>query len=57
MHTDLKQQRYHSFLQRKYQRLLEESYNVKYTDHSLSDVLAFEALRLHQKMEFLRFQS
>lgn len=51
-----KQDRYHSFLEQKYKRLIEESYNLRYTDHSLSDILAFEALRLYKKMQYLHFQ-
>ena len=41
------------FLERKYGRLIEESYNLKYTEDSKSDVLAFEAIQLEQKLKFL----
>lgn len=49
-----KQKRYRNFLEQKYKRLVEESYNLKYTDHGMSDILAFEALILRQKMTFLQ---
>jgi len=43
------------YLERKHKRLIEEAYNVKYTDASLSDVLTYEALQLDQKLKFLQF--
>ncbi len=43
------------YLERKHRRLIEEAYNVKYTDSSLSDVLTYEALQLDQKLKFLEF--
>ena len=55
MTSSAKQERYKGFLERKYKRLIEEAYNVEYTDHGLSDILTFEALRLYQKMQFLKF--
>ncbi len=55
MTSNEKHKRYHSFLEHKYKRLIEEAYNVQFTDHSLSDILTFEALHLHQKMKFLQF--
>ena len=46
---------YKRFLEQKYRRLLEEAYNLQYTDHSLSDILTYEALQLRNKISFLRF--
>lgn len=54
MTVQAKHQRYHSFLERKYKRLVEEAYNLQYTDHSLSDILTYEALHLYQKIRFLQ---
>ena len=42
-------------MQRKHQKLVEESYNLMYTDHAKSDVLTYEALQLDKKMKFLKF--
>lgn len=50
-----KHKRLKNFLERKYQRLVEEAYNLKYTDASTSDILTFEALKLDQKLKFLQF--
>ncbi len=50
-----KHQRLKSFMERKYKRLVEEAYNYEYTDHSLSDVCTFEALKLDQKLKFLKY--
>lgn len=55
MITETKHKRYLNFLERKYKRLVEEAYNVQYTDHSLSDILSFEALNLRQKITYLQF--
>lgn len=33
-------------LERKYANFIEEAYNIKYTDHSLSDILYYEAHKL-----------
>lgn len=55
MTAEAKHKRYKNFLERKYKRLVEEAYNVQYTDHSLSDILFYEALHLYQKMNFLQF--
>lgn len=54
MKTEAKHKRYASFLENKYKRLVEEAYNIRYTDHSLSDILMYEALRIDQKMRFLQ---
>jgi len=50
-----KQQHLKDFMERKYRKLIEEAYNLKYTDHALSDVLTYEALQLDQKLKFLQF--
>lgn len=49
-----KHKRYKSYLERKHKKLVEEAYNIKYTDHSLSDILTYDALRLHQKLTFFQ---
>lgn len=54
MISNVKQERYKNFLERKYKRLVEEAYNIQYTDHGLSDILSFEALSLYQKITFLK---
>ena len=54
MNINTKQLRYQSFLERKYKRLIEESYNIQFTDHGLSDILTYEAMQIDQKMRFLR---
>lgn len=41
-------------MQRKYMRLIEEAYNIRYTDSGMSDVLTYEALKLDQKLKFLQ---
>lgn len=55
MKTKTKHENYQSFLERKYSRLVEEAYNLQYTDHGLSDILTYEALNLYQKITFLKF--
>jgi len=45
---------YRNFLEQKYRRLVEEAYNLQFTDHSLSDILTFEAMQIYQKINFLR---
>ncbi len=55
MTTPSKHIRLKKYLERKHKRLIEEAYNLKYTDSSLSDVLTYEALQLDQKLKFLQF--
>lgn len=55
MTAQSKHKRIKSYMERKYRKLVEEAYNVKYTDHELSDVLSYEALKLDQKLKFLQF--
>lgn len=55
MNAASKHKRLKSYLERKYSKLIEEAYNLKYTDHERSDVLTFEALQLDQKLKFLEF--
>ncbi|MFT6601537.1 MAG: adenine/guanine phosphoribosyltransferase-like PRPP-binding protein [Dokdonia donghaensis] len=50
-----KHKRLKSFMQRKHKKLVEESYNIMYTDHEKSDVLTYEALQLDKKIKFLKF--
>lgn len=45
----------HLYLQQKHKKIVEEAYNLMYTDHELSDVLTFEALQIDQKLKFLQF--
>ncbi len=54
METTAKQKRYKNYLERKYKKLIEEAYNVQYTDHSLSDILTYDALRLRHKLSFFQ---
>ncbi len=49
-----KHERIRSYMERKHRKLVEEAYNLKYTDHERSDVLTFEALQLDQKLKFLQ---
>ena len=46
---------YRDFLIIKYKKLV-EAYNLKFVDSSLSDILSFEALKIDQKIKFLRLQ-
>ncbi len=55
MNAIAKQKRLKSYLERKYMKVVEEAYNIKYTDHEKSDVLAYEALQLDKKLKFLQF--
>ncbi|MFT5890598.1 MAG: hypothetical protein ACI9Y7_000691 [Dokdonia sp.] len=55
MKTTSKHIQFKEYLEKKHKRLIEEAYNVKYTDSSLSDVLTYEALQLDQKLKFLQF--
>ncbi|TVZ51721.1 Lacal_2735 family protein [Dokdonia sp. Hel_I_53] len=48
-----KHQRIRNYMERKHRKLVEEAYNLQYTDHERSDVLTFEALQLDQKLKFL----
>lgn len=51
----IKQKRLKSDLEYKYGKLIEEAYNLKFTDDGRSDVLTYEALKLDQKLKFLQF--
>ncbi|MEQ3655727.1 MAG: Lacal_2735 family protein [Dokdonia sp.] len=53
MNSAKKHKRIKNFMERKYQRLVEEAYNLKYTDASTSDILTYEALKIDQKLKFL----
>ncbi len=55
MKTISKHIQFKEYLERKHKRLIEEAYNLEYTDASLSDVLTYEALQLDQKLKFLQF--
>jgi len=55
MTANSKHKRLKRFMKRKYNRLVEEAYNVQYTDAPLSDVLTYEALKLDQKLKFLKY--
>lgn len=55
MTTNSKHSKVKEYLERKYKRLIEEAYNIEFTDASLSDVLTYEALQLDQKLKFLQF--
>ncbi len=45
---------YKDYLVCKYKRLVEDAYNLKFVDAGLSDILSFEALKIDQKIKFLR---
>lgn len=55
MTTQSKHIEFKKYLEQKYKRLIEEAYNLEFTDASLSDVLTYEALQLDQKLKFLKF--
>ena len=55
MSVAAKHLRLKDYMERKYKRLIEEAYNIRYTDASLSDILTYEALQLEQKIKFLQF--
>ena len=55
MNSQYKHQRIKTYMERKHKNLVEEAYNLKYTDHEQSDVLTFEALQLDSKLKFLQF--
>ncbi len=55
MNVLVKHKRLKTFMERKHKRLVEEAYNLKFTDHEKSDVLTYEALKLDQKIKFLQF--
>ena len=42
-------------LQEKYKKLLEEAYNWRQTDSALSDISEFDALRLLDKLNRLKY--
>ena len=54
MTSDDKQSTLKNYIERKHSKLVEEAYNVQYTDHELSDILTYEALQLDQKLKFLQ---
>jgi len=54
MNAEIRHKRYKNYLERKYKKLIEEAYNVQYTDHSLSDILTYDALRLRHKLSFFQ---
>jgi hypothetical protein len=39
----------------KYKQLIEESYNLRQTDHALSDISEYKAIKLLHKINRLRF--
>lgn len=55
MNSDSKHKQLWPYLQQKHKNLVEEAYNLKYTNHERSDILTFEALQLDQKLKFLQF--
>ena len=55
MNTQSKHKRIKSYMVRKHKKLVEEAYNLRYTDHEKSDVLTYEALQLDTKLKFYNF--
>lgn len=55
MNTASKHKQLYLYLKLEHKILIEEAYNIMYTDHELSDILSFEALQLDQKLKFLQF--
>jgi len=45
---------YKEYLEKKYRRLVEEAYNVRFTDMSESDILTFEASQIDLRLKFLQ---
>lgn len=44
-------------LNNKYKQLVEEAYNLRQTDHALSDISEFRAIKLLDKLNKLKFLS
>lgn len=44
-------------LNNKYKQLVEEAYNLRQTDHALSDISEFKAIKLLDKLNKLKFLS
>jgi len=44
-------------LSNKYKQLVEEAYNLRQTDHALSDISEFRAIKLLDKLNKLKFLS
>ena len=42
-------------LHNKYQQLIEEAYNLRQTDHALSDISEYKAIQLLHKINRLRY--
>lgn len=44
-------------LQNRYKQLVEQAYNVRQTDHALSDISEFKAIKLLNKLNRLKYLS
>ena len=44
-------------LNKKYKQLIEEAYNLRQTDHALSDISEYRAIKLLDKLNKLKFLS
>lgn len=44
-------------LQNRYKQLIEQAYNVRQTDHALSDISEFKAIKLLNKLNRLKYLS
>lgn len=42
-------------LQNRYKQLIEQAYNVRQTDHALSDISEFKAIKLLNKLNRLKY--
>ncbi|WP_027124510.1 Lacal_2735 family protein [Gelidibacter mesophilus] len=42
-------------LQKRYKQLIEQAYNVRQTDHALSDISEYKAIKLLNKMNRLNY--
>ncbi len=47
-------QTYKEYLEKKYKRLIEEAYNLRYTDMGQSDILTYEASQIDLRLKFLQ---
>jgi len=48
---------YQQKLNKRYKQLIEEAYNLRQTDHAMSDLSEFKALKLLNRLNRLRYLS
>ena len=55
MKTSLEIKSHQLKLQKRYKQLIEQAYNVRQTDHALSDISEYKAIKLLNKLNRLRY--